>query len=491
MLAPATSRIERADLRILLPAWGLMLVWNIVAWRFPFFWDNILNAKIAHWYLDTGFAHLFVPEGLDAGHPPFFSLYLAGVWALAGKSLAVAHMAMLPFLLGAQTLYFRLAKRFLPAAARPWAMAVLFLEPALLAQGAQVTPDYALFCFFLLGLVGVVEGRRTWLLLGMVGMGMASFRGILMCSSLALADLAWAWLQGARRIEWRRLWPYLVMAALVLLWLVGHRQAVGWMFTPPEATYGGHRKWAGLSGLAKNLGILVWRLIDHGRVLLWLLPLVLTWRMWRRGGLALESKALLAFALAPVLSIGLLFVLFTNPIGHRYFIAVYALLGLALLGLLWQIDHRRWRQGLALLVGLSLVGGHFWVYPDQIAKGWDASLAHLPYHPLRKEAAAWLAAQGIARHDVCTDFPALAAEMHLDPAASDSTAFRSKEAGLQGCPYVLYTNVTNGFSDAELAALAEGKTWRRLWERRSWQVRVAIYQRQAESASPIRAIPYF
>jgi hypothetical protein len=155
------------------------------------------------------------------------------------------------------------------------------------------------------------------------------------------------------------------------------------------------------------------------------------------------------------------------------------------------VEKPLWRQGLALLVGLSLVSGHVWVYPDRIAKGWDASLAHLPYHALRKEAAAWLAAQGIARHDVCTDFPALAAEMYLDPASQDTTPFRSREAGLQGCPYVLYTNVTNGFSDAELAALAEGKTWRLLWERRSWQVRVAIYQRQAESASPIPANPYF
>lgn len=477
MPALATSRITRADLRILLPAWGLMLVWNAVCWHFPFFWDNILNAKIAHWYLETGFDGLFVPERLDAGHPPFFSLYLAGVWALAGKSLVTAHLAMLPFLLGAQTLYFRLAKRFLPQQALGWAMALLFIEPALLAQGAQVTPDYALFCFFLLGLLGIVEGRRILLFAGMVGMGMVSFRGILMCSSLALADLGWAWLHGARRPDWRRLWPYLAMALLTLLWLWAHRQAVGWALSPPEATYGGHRKWAGLAGLAKNVALLGWRLLDHGRVLLWLAVALLAVRLWRRDGWTKDFAALVGFALAPVLSIGVLFVLFTNPIGHRYFIAVYALLGLALVWALWQLPDVRWRKGLALLVGLCLVSGHFWVYPDRIAKGWDATLAHLPYHGLRKNAVTWMAAQGISRHDVCTDFPAIAAEAYLDPAASDTVPFRSIEEGLQNCPYLLYTNVSNGFTDAELDELADGKTWRLLWQEKSWQVRVAVFER--------------
>lgn len=478
MLASATSRLTRADLRILLPAWGLMLLWNALSWHSPFFWDNILNSRIAQWYLETGFSDLFVPERMDAGHPPLFSLYLAGVWALFGKSLVVAHLAMLPFLLGAQTIYFRLAKRFLPADALPWAMAVFFVEPALLAQGGQVTPDYALLCFFLLGLLGIVEGRRLVLLLAMLGMGMASFRGVLMCSSLGLADLAWAWLSGARRPDLKRLWPYVGMALATALWLLAHREAVGWMLSPPESTYGGHRKFAGLGAVVHNAGILVWRLIDHGRVLLWLVLLVLAWRLWRGGRWTREFSAVLGFALAPVLSIGLLFVLFTNPIGHRYFISVYALLGLALVWALWQWEQVRLRKVVALLVGLCLVSGHAWVYPDHIAKGWDATLAHLPYHGLRKAAVTWLAENGIARHDVCTDFPAISAEASLDPAAVDTAMFRSKEAGLASCRYVLYTNVSNGFSDEELAAFKAGQEWRVRWQGGGWPVRVAILERQ-------------
>jgi hypothetical protein len=339
--------------------------------------------------------------------------------------------------------------------------------------------------------LGVVEGRRVLLALAMLGMGMASFRGILMCSSLALADLMWAWLQGNRHVAWHRLWPYLLMAAATLVWLKGHQEAVGWMFSPPAATYGGHRQFAGMGGILHNLGILSWRLLDHGRIVLWLAAVYLGWRMWRRGPLENDALALGGFAAAPILSIGLLFVLFTNPIGHRYFIAVYALLGLFVLRALWCTERGSWPKTWTLVIGLGLFSGHAWVYPDTVAKGWDATLAHLPYHRLRLEAVQWLDQQGIGRHDVCTDFPAIAAEAYLDPAQSDTLPFRSKEAGLQDCAYVLYTNVSNGFSDVELADFEVAEKWEVLWQGGTWPVRVRVLRQRDKSLSSIPHNPYF
>jgi hypothetical protein len=40
---------------------------------------------------------------------------------------------------------------------------------------------------------------------------------------------------------------------------------------------------------------------------------------------------------------------------------------------------------LAVVMLAGLLSGNFWVYPDTMAKGWDATLAHLPYHHLRQK----------------------------------------------------------------------------------------------------------
>lgn len=475
----ADTRITRADLRLLLPFWALMLLWNILSWSSPFFWDNILNAKIATWYLSTGFESLFVPESLDAGHPPFFSLYLAGIWSLLGKSLWVSHLAMLPFLLGAQTLLFKVAKGFLPRQALPLAMALFFVEPCLLAQGGQVTPDMALLCFYLLALVGILEGRSWWVALGMLGMGMCSFRGILMFAAVGLTDLFWAWSQGQQLFTWKRLWPYVLAILALAAWLWGHSQAVGWMVSPPETTYGGHRKFAGVGGILRNAGIIIWRLIDHGRVFLWALVAWGVWRTWRhrRGG-GKSQWMLLGVGLIPVLVLGGLFVLFTNPVGHRYFMVAYLLLGLIGVKILWSLKPRP-RLLLGTFVTLGLASGHFWVYPEGIAKGWDATLAHLPYHAQNQAVRTWLDQQGIPRHDVCTAFPVLAADAFLDPADPDTTAFSPVDENMAQCNWVLYTNVANGFSDGQIDALKAGKDWEPIWKAKGGAVETILFLRHA------------
>ncbi|HHG85364.1 MAG TPA: hypothetical protein ENJ82_11515, partial [Bacteroidetes bacterium] len=178
-MARIPQHLNRQDLRILLIAGTLMVLWNIYCWQFPFFWDNVLNAKIAHWYLDTGFSQLTVPEGLDAGHPPFFSLYLAVVWRLTGgASLAIAHVAMLPFLLLLLVQYYKLAVRLLPENGKLWALAFLVCEPTFLAQSSMLTPDIALVSLFLLCLNALMDGRRGLQAVAMTLMAAVTFRGI-------------------------------------------------------------------------------------------------------------------------------------------------------------------------------------------------------------------------------------------------------------------------------------------------------------------------
>ena len=81
----------------------------------PFFWDNVsLVSRLAAYYYDTNFQNIILPNDIDPGHPPFYPLYVAAIWTIFGKTLAVSHWLVYPFLLGTYWLYYRLCCLLLP-----------------------------------------------------------------------------------------------------------------------------------------------------------------------------------------------------------------------------------------------------------------------------------------------------------------------------------------------------------------------------------------
>ena len=77
-------------------------------------------------------------------------MYLALNWKLFGKSLAVSHLAMLPFLVGIVLLLFFIGDHF-GGRENSWMLALLAAaDPVLASQAVLVSPDVALSCFFLL-----------------------------------------------------------------------------------------------------------------------------------------------------------------------------------------------------------------------------------------------------------------------------------------------------------------------------------------------------
>jgi len=96
-----------------LPFFLLFTIITIVVKDNGFFWDALLQAsKYAQFYYENNFGQLLVSADLDAGHPPLFGIYLAGIWKIFGQSLVVSHFAMLPFLLGIVWQVYRLIDYF-------------------------------------------------------------------------------------------------------------------------------------------------------------------------------------------------------------------------------------------------------------------------------------------------------------------------------------------------------------------------------------------
>lgn len=475
----AAYHLQPRERRIWLFSALTMVAWVAYCSQNPFFWDTILNSRIAHWYLETGFSSVFIPESLDAGHPPFFSLYLAVGWKIFGRSLWVSHLLMLPLLLAIVWNYFQLARRYVQAAYLPWAMLLLFLEPTFLAQSSMMSADILLLAGFLLSLNAITGGRRGWLLLGLLLMASVNVRGIYSCGLVFVIDV---WLQWSRtrRIEWRTLPFYFIAGLLTALWLWLHHRQVGWWLSPPAETYGAHRELLGLRGMARNIGIISWRIADFGRIFLWailLLAIILgikgDWTEKQTSGETLKQL------LVVLLGLSLLFIPFSNPIGPRYYLVAFLLGNILFLQFL-----QTFRSGKAKLITfgmgvLFLVSGHFWVYPDTIAKPWDGSLAHFPYFRLRNQMIAYVSSTGLNSHQIATDFPNIQGDRFSDLTDQPEWAFGTIEGKpLEASGYVMQSNIFNGFSDEELFALQND--WTLIHEVKSWQVYIRLYRNPAQ-----------
>lgn len=460
---------------------GLFILgWVLLCSQFPFFWDNILNSKLAHWYLETGFSQLVPPESMDAGHPPFFNIYIAGWWAILGKSLLVAHLAMLPFLFGILWQWQKFCRDYLSPQYANWGILILILQPTVIAQSSMVSPDVGLIFFFLMALNAEREKKGLLLILATIGMSLVTFRGILMVPSVFLVGFVlrkgWKeWGDSFKRVLW-----YLPVAAIVLGWLLYHWKVQGWLLSPPAETYGAHREMVGIGGLLRNLGILGWRLLDYGMVFVWLFALIAI--LFRYKHLKVDSRFrdLFLIFLLPTAWLTLLFIPFSNPIGHRYFAAHSLLLCLLALRAIELVETRWRRWAVPVVLGIGLLGGHFWVYPDKIAQGWDASLAHWSYFYLEKQSP-FTNPEGQTGL-TCSDFPLLGSSKfrYVTESPAEDRFKSISEVPWENCGCVIWSNISNGYSDDQLEELKDGSVWNEIQGSELLNVGLRVYQRVAD-----------
>src|SRR5688572_1880248 len=440
-----------------------------------FFWDSILLAsRYGQWYYDTSFTSLFVPENI-AGYPPLFGMLIAGVWKLFGRNLLVSHLFMLPFALGIVHQVLSLSRKFFSPNIAPWAALLLLLEPTLIAQCTQVAPDVLLVFFYLFSLNKILENRRGPLIFSLIFLGMLSPRGTIAVALLFLTDLAWHFLQDkAKRPAFLKLFlSYFPAGIIVLAWLFLHYQHFGWIGYNPDSSWGAYSKFAGLKGMLRNAVIIIWRMLDFGRLAVWLSFMIAAIFLLRKSvKIPPPAKVLFTFSLIPFLGFSFVFLPYTNPIGHRYYLVVFLLFALFTFYLLTLLPNPNLRRILYGFMLAGLVTGHFWVYPDGVAKGWDASLAHLPYFNLRQEAIQYLNNRKIAMENVGSDYPNLSPLSQTD-LLPDTRSFKSKD--LKTDEYVLFSNIFNGFTDEEIQQLKT--SWQPVESWKRGQVYFVFYRR--------------
>lgn len=444
-----------------------------------FFWDTVqLGAKHATFYYENNLSLQFLPNEIDSGHIPTFGYLLAFLWTIFGKSLWVSHLYILPFAIGIVWQLYRLAVFFFQRKYVKWVMLVVLLDTTILSQISLVSPDIPLLFFFLLGVNSILNQKKWLIAVAFASLFLVSLRGMILTVPLFLFEVIWFWNQDKTRNKILYLVktgiPYIPAAVIFISFSFFHYQQKGWIGYHENSPWAVFFEKVDVSGMLKNALIYGWRIIDFGRIFLWLVAgvtLVLVGLKSLKTDKKLRQLLLLFVLIVGFLSIPA--ILYVDLKGHRYFMPVYIAFSLLSLYLVLELcQNARWKKASIFVVVVGLISGSFWVYPRSVSQGWDSILGHFPYYSLRSKMINYLDEKGIDKQQVGFDFPGAYPQKYLDLSEEE---WSFPEVNFQSQDYILYSNVVNEFSNEELLELES--SWKKLHEVKSLTVEFILYQK--------------
>lgn len=468
-----------------------LAVWTFSIQSHPFFWDTVqLASKQAHHFYENGLQWTPLPAQIDSGHPPVFGYYLALIWSIAGKSLPVSHWAMYPFLCGIVWILYHVASAI---SGQKWALGLIllvFADPVFAGQSALVSPDIVLTFCFLSAFYGLFKHRAGWTAVGVLGLCAISMRGMMTAGALflwqAIAHLRPGYFFKPQRFSWLAFIPGFAFAGWFLVW---HHLATGWTGYHPGSPWAPAFEPAKGTEMLRNVLIIGWRWTDFGRIVEWIILVVLLFRIgpgsnrqesghkpgirnWLRFDFKGPAATILLLLACLVLFLTPSAVVFKILSAHRYFLPVFLVIHLFLFQQLiqsnWSVVKKRF---LLFLLIAGLFSGNCWIYPRGISMDWDATLAHLPYHRLRMDMIEFIEQQNIDFQSVGTEFPNINTGENL-LLNGDSRKFAEKDFSQN--KYILASNIFNDFSEEDYQTLERG--WRVIKSSKAGGVWLKLYK---------------
>lgn len=433
--------------RFLVPAAFLFYaIVNIISWRFPFFWDTLLTSTICNYFSVNGFNGGIPNNAIDAGHPPLFYAYIFGWWQVFGKSLWISHLAMLPLLWLMIYNFIHLSANFLRNSKLIIAATVLFcLETTILAQSTLVSYDIALLCFYIVGLRYLLKRKALPVALACIGLSLISLRGCFAVFALFLTELVLF----RKTLRFQQLLQHYLPAFLIfMLWNFWHINQTGWMLFTTSESWDTHRGFVNANGLMRNVAVIIRNLLEPGRLALYgSIAIGLILNRKRLFQAPMRQTVLVTFI--PFIILTLFFIPFSNPIGHRYLILIFAL---SIILLVQLFAEHQFRKLIFAATAICFISGHFWFqfYPSSVSKGWDASLEHVTYFQLDNAMRSYLQAENIPLDAIASQFPMDVSEhqQFVNGAAARPQKFDA--SNLAQTEYILYSNISNDFDENSL-----------------------------------------
>jgi hypothetical protein len=420
---------------------AIALIFNLLSSNNFFFWDTISQISIpANWYYDNNFRYFFVPDEATTGHPAFAGMYLAIVWKLFGQSLLISHLAFFPFIFGILYQLFQYVERSQEKDLIKWLIFIfVILDPTLVSQLSLMTFDVIQVFLFLWCINSIIDKKGIQLSIAFIAICMTSLRGMICGGGILIFNFFFEYI-ATRRISVKTLLSYLPGILLSLLFFSLFYFNKHWIIHNAVSN-----KWAQSSELAspseiiRNIGIFGWRLIDYGRIGLWSVFALILFKLIRKK--TIENYFFNNTMLIAITQFIVFFpvcIFYRNPFGHRYLLPI--IIPVAIITAFWVLKFSKLRWLLFFLISAVLFSGWFWVYPDKIAQGWDATPAHWPYYRIRKEMLNYLEYEKIHVSDIGSFFPNTKSFRLTDLSDNDLTFNDDENLKAE---YVLFSNVFN------------------------------------------------
>ncbi len=418
----------------------ILVLWSI---NDGFFWDSVqLGSKHAHFYYSNNLSLQLLPDNINSGHLPVFGYYLALVWKIFGKSLLVSHLAMLPFSMGVVFYVLKLCQlRFAGPLFLLSCLLILF-DPTLMSQVGLLGPDLPLICFFLACLYYHSKQQEFLKSIFLLLLAVISMRGMFLVAAFFLFELV---------IERKKLnyliKNYGVSFLVIIVFFIIHYYSKAWIAFHSDSPWSESFAIDKIGSILKKPFIIIWRLIDFNRWIIFLLTAIFGYRLFKADRKLYMITSELYLLGIITLIFGIVATLFSGLTAHRYFLPINILLSLYFLRLLSVSMIALKTKKLILTSSIIILAlGHLLIYPPSIDQGWDASLAHKPYFKLMSEVETYLSQNNIDKQSVCTAFPDLAQGKYYTLTDDESSFSRLSS---NDCEYILISNIHNEIEPAE------------------------------------------
>ncbi|MGN0234886.1 MAG: hypothetical protein ACI4BD_01025 [Paludibacteraceae bacterium] len=427
------------------------LIIAIVGKQTGLFWDNILFANLMSAPLiENGVcAWGSIPLHVDPGHPPLLATYLTLIWSIFGRSLAITHLAMLPFIF--VFIFGCLHICYAIFGDVKWSYFAVFLvlaDPTIFANLVYIGCENLILCFSMIAILGIVLNNPILKSIGLMLLGISTLRGMLLCAGIFLWDYSRCTIRSKQQsllsfFTLANCVPYVIGAIPALIFLGWRLLNKGWIIGNPLQPWGDAWGYSDLSDFLfnffRNCVVLIHRFIDFGRVLpiLFILFFLYTYRKLLQKDKQLLSLVL--FCVLPCSLIGIISLVICNPMGHCYYLLSYMGIEILFVYLLKQYVPASKHLICYLLCLSALVMGNFIVYPEKISQGWNSSLASLPFWEVRQQTLNYIEEKEIYPEQILTYFPFGRCADDID-LSGDTRMYASNASEAK---YIMASNVCN------------------------------------------------
>ena len=277
----------------------------------PFFWDFATFSDIAQHFYANGYLDFNFDKSHGGGSSVLFSEYYALMWHAFGKTLFVSHLVLLPFVIGIIYEFLEIgAELKIKRSLLIVGLVLLFADPTISTQIILMSYDIPLLFLFLFSINSIYKNNRAALIFALVIISLFSIRGIMLIPVVFIFDI----LVNKRFLN--RIYIYILPFVAILVQLNLLKADI----------YNHHdRQLVPLTQMLRNSLFIIWKIIDFGRIIVFILIIYL----YRKQSIKEILLNKLIILICTLFGFYLLFMMpISNPIGHRYFmpITVFAIL---------------------------------------------------------------------------------------------------------------------------------------------------------------------